>query len=188
MSLKVHSDTGVNATFIHTFSVQLQGPRGNHSTRSVTSQGTAARKAYAPWMEPHQASSSLVLRMLAGRASTPQRSPTSCQQSARLGWECRELNPLGSENYHKAGPLLLGRESLWQGEAHAGESPLMLAYMWVSEDTAECSLLCPQQVSFLCDFSPSGCSPLMWLSPLLTGYTQKVGTPVCCSRCQYVLA
>jgi hypothetical protein len=49
MSLTDHSDTQVNATtFIHTFSIHLQGPRGNHSTQSVALQSTVAGKGGAP--------------------------------------------------------------------------------------------------------------------------------------------
>jgi hypothetical protein len=48
MSLKDRSDSWVNATFINTSNVCLQGPRGSQGTWLVTSQGTAAGKACTP--------------------------------------------------------------------------------------------------------------------------------------------
>jgi hypothetical protein len=86
MSLKDHSDTWVNATtFICILNATLTRSRGNHSTGSVASQGTAAGKACAPWREPHQAISSFWLRVLAGKASAPQRSPAQLSAVSSFG-------------------------------------------------------------------------------------------------------
>jgi hypothetical protein len=47
--------------------------------------------------------------------------PPSCQQSAVWAESAR--------SNHMAEPILLWREALWQGMAHAGDSPLMVAYL-----------------------------------------------------------
>jgi hypothetical protein len=63
-----------------------------------------------------------------------------------------------------AGPLIRERESIWQGEAHAGESPVMLAYFarecggrWRAHSAGSSA-----GVLFICLFPP-GCSFLCHL-------------------------
>jgi hypothetical protein len=152
MPLTDHSDTRVKATtFIRTLNARLQGPRGIHGTRSVASQGTAAGKACAPQDGAHQAISSFRMRL--GRQS---QRPTGepCEQSAVCSFGLRLLEARSTgegELSHGRASLTRERESLWQGEVHAGESPLMLVYV-AGEHRR--TLLCPQQVSFLCDFLP----------------------------------
>jgi hypothetical protein len=109
--------------------------------QSVTSQDTTAGKACAPRREPHQAVSSLGLRVLAGRASAPQGGPSqlsgywaettgsSVPQSGRVVTWWRGLSYLGER-------VPLARRG------HAGESPLMLAYIACEHQRMLESTLC----------------------------------------------
>jgi hypothetical protein len=99
--------------FIHTSNALLHG--------LSPCRGMVTGKALCATGEPHQAVSSLGLRL-------------------------PELNPLGRESYPTAGLLLLGRERSSGKERHMPESPLMLAS---EEDVGERTLLCPQRVPFL---------------------------------------
>jgi hypothetical protein len=146
MSLKDHSDTWVNATtFIHTSNAHLQGPRGSHGTQSVTSLGTASGKACAR------------------RKGAPPTSQFVWAESAG------NLICLGGTR-----PLTQEREILWQGEAHRGESPLMLVYIAREHHWKAHSAGSSAGALF-----PPGCSPLMSLSPLLIGDTFGCNLGVC---------
>jgi hypothetical protein len=159
MSLKDHSDTWVNATtFIHTSNAHLQSPRGNHSTWSVASQGNASRRGLCTMEGAPLSNPFIGLRMVAGRASPPQGSPA--QLSA----------------FNSFGLRMPGAQSTWEGELSHGRTfltqesiPLArrgacrresldasLRGSWAMEDIGERTLLCPQQVSFLCDFLLQG--------------------------------
>jgi hypothetical protein len=117
---------------------------------------------------------------ITAHGQSPRRAPRGAPPavSSQLLWveSARSSILLEGEQSHGRASLTQETESLWQEQAHAGESPLMSfdSGSWASEDTGECTLLCPQQVSFLYDFLlqdvPFWCHlVLCWLVILKSG-------------------
>jgi hypothetical protein len=179
ISLKDHSDTWVNeTTFIHTSHTHLQGPRGIHHTWSVTSQDTAAGKACTPQMEPHQAICSFRLRVLAGRASAPQGSPSQLSEISSFGLRlpgaqsAQEVELSQGLSYSGKWVTLASRGSCRRESLDAS-----ICCSWVLEDICCALSRCPLYVIFSCRVFPSDIiySSADWLHP-------KVGPLMCCSR------